>query len=729
MAARAEAGFRWRARARWRRSLFLVLVLASVAAAGWGMREVLPYHGAKPLEVVILALFCLLFAGITAGFWIAVYGFALRRLGGDPLSPLRRTAADRLAATGLAPTAILFPIYHEEIERSFAGLRATYLSLAASGELAHFEFFILSDSRDPEVWLAEREAWFELCEELGAHGRIHYRRRTLNVKRKPGNVGDFLARWGDRYRYMVVLDADSLMTGATLVTLVRLMELAPQIAILQTAPALINANTLHARVQQFGSRLYGPLFLAGLAALQLGESVFWGHNAVLRVAPFMAHAGLPQLRGWGLFRGAVLSHDFVEAALLRRAGHEIWLEPGLGGSYEEAPPTLVDELTRDRRWVKGNLQHLAFLFGRGFCAAHRAAFLNGIMNYVSSLLWLAFLAAATAEAALLTLLPVEYFPEPHALYPLWPEWRPNWALTLIGVTLVVLFLPKLLALLEVLCDRGRRRAMGGALRLGGSLLLEVLVASLLAPIRMLAHARYVVEALLGTQVQWAGQNRTRETLWADALVRQAPGTLLALAWGGFAFWLDPGFFLWSLPVALPLVFAAPISVWLSRYRAGTRLRSAGWLLVPEEAAPPPVLQDLAAYRCPVAGVPRGFSRAVLSPIANALHRQLARTRRATPLRRARRAVLTAACIERGPGALTAADKGFLAEDAEALADLHRMAWSQPPDTSWGRLIEALFQAPVPPWRAAPAPGRGAAEPAPAGGTPQSMGTAGAPGRP
>lgn len=689
-----DSGFRWQGRARWRRTLFLVLSVASVTAAGWGMREVLPYHGAKPLEVVLLTLFCLLFTGITAGFWIAVYGFFLRRLGGDPVSPLRRTPADRLAATALAPTAILFPIYHEDIERSFAGLRATYRSLAATGELAHFEFFILSDSRDPEVWLAEREAWFDLCEELGAHGRIHYRRRTLNVKRKPGNVGDFLTRWGARYRYMVVLDADSVMTGDALVTMVRLLELAPEIAILQTAPALINAHTLHARVQQFGSRLYGPLFLAGLAALQLGESTFWGHNAVLRVAPFMAHARLPQLRGWGLFRGAVLSHDFVEAALLRRAGYEIWLEPGIAGSYEEAPPTLVDELTRDRRWVKGNLQHLAFLFGRGFSAAHRAAFLNGIMNYGSSLLWLTFLAAATTEAALLTLFPVEYFPEPHALHPVWPEWRPDWALTLVGITVVVLFTPKLLALLEVLCSRERRRATGGTVRLLASLLLESLVASMLAPIRMLAHSRYVLEALLGTQVLWAGQNRTRETLWADALIRQAPGTLLALAWGGFALWLDPGFFLWSLPVALPLVFAAPISVWLSRYQAGIRSRRAGLLLVPEEVAPPPVLQDLARYRCPVAGPPAGFVRAVLSPLANELHLQLARWRNPTDLRTAHRKRLIEACIRRGPGALGAADKGFLAEDPQALAELHRAAWAQPPSTPWGRLIETLLEAPT-----------------------------------
>ncbi len=448
-------------------------------------------------------------------------------------------------------------------------------------------------------------------------------------------------------------------------------------------------------MQQFGSQLYGPLFLAGLAALQLGESTFWGHNAVLRIAPFMAHAGLPQLRGWGLFRGSVLSHDFVEAALLRRAGYEVWLEPGLGGSYEEAPPSLMDELARDRRWVKGNLQHLAFLFRPGFAAAHRAAFLNGIMNYCSSALWFAFLVAVTVETAVLTLLPVAYFPEPYALHPLWPEWRPDWALMLVSVTAIVLFSPKVLAFLDVVLDRRRRRAMGGPLRLAASLAIETVVSSLLAPIRMLAHSQFVTEALLNTQVLWAGQNRTRETQWSEALIRQAPGSLLALAWIGFAYWLDPRFFLWSLPVAAPLVFAAPISVWLSRYRAGARLRAAGLLLAPEEGVPPPVLDDLTAYRCPVSGNLSGFPRAVLSPVANALHLQLARPRGDTPLRHRVRERLLATCVKGGPGALSTGDKRFLAEDAQALAALHQAAWEQPPDSPWGVQIETLLQAPVP----------------------------------
>jgi membrane glycosyltransferase len=454
--------------------------------------------------------------------------------------------------------------------------------------------------------------------------------------------------------------------------------------------------------------LYGDIFRAGVSIWAGSQSNYWGHNAMNRTRAFPAEARLHQLRRRKQFGGHILSHDFDEAALLRRAGYEVWLEPRLGGSYEEAPPSLVDELTRDRRWVRGNLQHLAFLFRPGFAAAHRAAFLNGIMSYFSSVLWFAFLVAVTVETALLTLLPVTYFPEPYALHPLWPEWRPDWALMLVGVTATVLFSPKVLAFLDAVSDRQRRRAMGGAGRLALSLLIETLVSSLLAPIRMLAHSQFVTEALLNTQVLWAGQNRTRETAWSEALVRQAPGCVLALAWVGFAYWLDPRFFVWSLPVAVPLVFAAPISVWLSRYRAGARLRAAGLLLAPEESTPPPELEDLTSWRCPVTGGSlSGFARAVLSPVANALHRQLARPRGDTPLRRRLRERLMAACARGGPGALATGDKRFLAEDARALADLHQAAWEQPPDSPWGVLIERLLQEPVPP------------HPAPAVGSPQA----------
>ena len=408
-----HAQHHWRGSARRRRILLLALVLGQTLAATWLLLAVLPYHGRTAVEVGIAVLFGLLFTWLSLGFWIALTGFVLRRRGGDPRSLMRRQDAATLAATPLARTAIVMPIYHEPVARSLLGLKAIYQSLEDSGELQHFDFYILSDSRDADVWLQEQAAWQALRQELGAQSRLFYRRRRLNLNHKSGNIADFLRRWGRDYQYMVVLDADSLMGGDTIVQMVQLMQRHSQVGILQTSPRLLNAHSLFARIQQFANQLYGPLFTTGLAAVQLGEAAFWGHNAILRIRPFMQHCGLRRLPGWGLFKGSVLSHDFVEAAYMGRAGQEVWLEPELQASYEESPPTLSDELTRDRRWAKGNLQHLwLMLFSRRLRVAHRLAFLNGIMGYLASPLWFGFLVLTTVEVARLVLWPINYFPQP-----------------------------------------------------------------------------------------------------------------------------------------------------------------------------------------------------------------------------------------------------------------------------------------------------------------------------
>src|SRR5690606_36144951 len=305
-------------------------------------------------------------------------------IGGDRRSLMKRYPPGGCDHIALARTAIALPVYHEPIDRTLNGLRAVYQSLAATGHLDSFDFFILSDSRDPEVWLQEQAAWYALAEQLGAQERLFYRRRTINMNYKSGNMGDFLRRWGKRYEYVVVLDADSLMGGETITHMVRIMQAEPRVGILQSNPLLANAQSLFARVQQFSNQVYGPIFSAGLAAVQLGEATFWGHNAIIRVAPFMRHCGLRKLRGPGLFRGPIASHDFVEAALLGRSNYEVWLEPELKESFEESPPSLYDELTRDKRWSKGNLQHLWLLFSPRLKLAHRMAFLNGVMGYMAS---------------------------------------------------------------------------------------------------------------------------------------------------------------------------------------------------------------------------------------------------------------------------------------------------------------------------------------------------------
>ena len=313
------------------------------------------------MQGTLLALFALLSCWVAAGFWTAMAGLWVSLRGGDEFL-ISRSAASAGPLPPAARTAIVMPICNEDVRHVFAGLRATYESLARTGELERFDFFVLSDSSDPDTCVAELDAWAGLRETLDAEDRLFYRRRTRRVKRKSGNIDDFCRRWGGNYRYMIVLDADSVMTGECLVTLARLMEARPDAGIIQTAPQAVGRNTFHARAQQFANQVYGPLFTAGLHYWQLGESHYWGHNAIIRLAPFMRHCALAPLPGRGALSGEILSHDFVEAALMRRAGFGVWIAYDLDGSYEQTPPNLLDEIKRDRRWCQGNLMNARLMF-------------------------------------------------------------------------------------------------------------------------------------------------------------------------------------------------------------------------------------------------------------------------------------------------------------------------------------------------------------------------------
>lgn len=683
--AKSEATF-WRRRVRIRRFLLTMLVFCQCGLAVYGMIRVLPYHGGDLLEISLAVVFALLFFGISVGSWLGVYGFIIRLSGGDPLSLVHRHPHHSLQDIPLARTAIIMPIYHEPIDRTFGGMRAVYRSLAATGCLDHFDFFILSDSRDPEIWLAEQTAWYHLCKELGADGRLFYRRRRLNMNYKSGNIADFFRRWGRNYRYTLVLDADSLIAGETIVQMVRLMEVEPKVGILQSCPALINARSMFARAHQFANHLYGSIFTAGLAALQLGEAAYWGHNAILRNEPFMRCCGLRRLPGKGLFGGAIMSHDFVEAAYMARGGYEVWLEPELGRSYEESPPTLVEDLLRDKRWVKGNLQHLWLIFfERKIRLAHRMAFLNGVMSYLASPLWLTFLVLSTVEATRLALRPINYFPIQHNPFPLWPEWRPELAIALASSTFILLFLPKALALLDVMRHR-RTASFGGNLRIFASVVLEIMASAILAPIRMLAHSRFVLAALLNLDLRWAGQNRTGETGWRETFASRLPESLIALCWAGFAYRLDFSFFLWSLPVVLPLLLAIPASIVLGRESIGLFLRRRGLLCVPEEVNGSPLIDDLRAHpvgKDRVKGL-SAFEAAVVDPGLNRLHQSLARRPRGET-RYEFLITLRQLCLQEGPASLSRKELSLLAGDRESLAWLHQAAWQTDSNNYWTAL--------------------------------------------
>src|SRR5688572_25163434 len=460
-----------------RRFLFFSAIFAFTSIATWFMADLLWRGGLSGVELALLTLFVILFAHVAAGFCTALVGFYVINRGGDSSRITATLPAHEEAL--LASTAIVMPVFNEDVSRVFEGLRVIFRSVQETRKLEHFDFFVLSDSNEPTQWVQEEVAWLELCKQVGGFGKIFYRKRRHSINKKAGNVADFLRRWGRRYRYMIVLDADSIMTGRALVQLVALMERNPEVGIIQTAPRIVNGETLFARVQSFSSRLYSQLFLAGLNYWQQHEGNYWGHNAVIRIQPFIEHCALPDLPGSEPFGGRILSHDFVEAALMRRAGWGVWLAGDIEGTYEEGPPTLIDSAKRDRRWCQGNMQHAWLLTARGFRPASRFHLLMGVMGYVSSPLWLLFMMLCTIHV-------FAQMPSPAALFahegetsaPLLQEAvEIPTALGLFILTMLLLFLPKVVSVIVTLGREGMAERYGGGRRLVPSALVETLVST------------------------------------------------------------------------------------------------------------------------------------------------------------------------------------------------------------------------------------------------------------
>ncbi len=660
------------------------------------MAAVLPSKGGTPLEVLLLVLFSILFAWISVGFWTAFLGFILLMRGTNRFSPSSTIdGRDLSIPDDLARTAVLIPIYNEDVKRVIAGLRTVYRSLKGTGSLDRFDFFLLSDTTDPDVWVEEEDGWHSFCQDEDAFGRVFYRKRRSNAKRKSGNVADFCRRWGKSYRYMIVFDADSIMSGSTMVKMVQMMEARPDIGILQTPPAGANRETFIARAQQFANRVYGPMFAAGLHFWQLGDAQYWGHNAIIRTEPFIKHCQLPRLPGRGPLSGDILSHDFVESALMRRAGYGVWLAYDMDGSYEETPPTLIDELKRDRRWCQGNLQHIRLMFTRGFFPTHRALFVNGVLSYGSALLWFAFLLISSAQAVAEVFFEPVYFSSTKTLFPIWPVWRPHWAMALLGSTAVLLFLPKLLSLILVFIKDPDARLFGGKKSLVNGILLEVLLSTALAPIRMLHHSVFVVSTLLGKSVGWGTQSRDdRGTTWLDAISIHWWGTALGVVWGGLVYMVNPSFFWWISPIIFSLLLSIPLSVLTSRASMGRWLRRNGLFLTPEEVDPSTELKDLATnltIKAPYTPFSlyrkQGFLRAVTDPKVHSLHLSFLRSKfEEDPKVRPCRMEVIAKAVELGPESLTKKERMTLLRDPLALSELHRQVWNLESDTKaaqWG----------------------------------------------
>ncbi len=474
-------------------------------------------------------------------------------------------------------TAILLPIFNEPPEPVAAALRVMSEAMAPED---HVAFFVLSDTQDPVLARAEAN-YFSVSGRSGSGVALSYRRRTPNTRRKAGNIERFCQDHGHAFDFALVLDADSLMTADAIRGLIAALRDNPSMGLVQSVSYPIGGTTLFARLQQFGARLNTPLSVAGQDLWQGRRGTYWGHNAVLRLRPFMEHAELPLLPGTPPMGGEILCHDTVEAALLLRGGWEVGLDTAIQGSFETTPSNLIDHLARERRWCQGNLQHLRLLAAPGLLPESRLHLGMGILYYLASPVGLLL----SLVLLLSGLLPSDRIVRPPAPGVVW---------FCAGSTLVLLLAPKLASLARVLLRRERAAGFGGRVRLVASVLLEQVASTVMAPIMLLSISLFVMATLCGRSVGWSVPPRgDRPVGWGEAARRFTPHTLLGVA-AGLAMLLGrPGLLPWSAPLLLGPVLSIPIARWSASVRLGLLARRLGLFLTVDELNPVPEQADFA----------------------------------------------------------------------------------------------------------------------------------------
>ncbi|MBG1231385.1 glucans biosynthesis glucosyltransferase MdoH [Aestuariivirga litoralis] len=542
--------------------LFVFAVTLVLVAIGTTLiYEVISPVDITSLQIIFAAIFALTFSWISFACASALLGFFVILA--------RKEKRPRLAPmSAMGRTALLMPLYNEDPSMVFATLTRIGQGLVAKQAGAAFDIFVLSDTRKDHAAAQEVEAFEKLRAALGRQMGVFYRRRADNHHRKAGNIADFVTRWGGAYDHMIVLDADSDMWPDTLITLARAMALDSEAGIIQTLPILRNRWTAFARMTQFAGAIYGPLVAAGISAWHGRDGNYWGHNAIIRTKAFAAAAGLPELKGRKPFGGHVMSHDFIEAALIRRAGWAVYMLPDVKGSYEEPPPSLIDVAVRDRRWAQGNLQHAKIVSARGLHWISRMHLIQGIMSYLASPLWLLLLVVGLGLAAVARFTTPNYFPG-IALFPAWPVFNPELALRLLWITAIVLYMPKILGLILALSDKEQRRSFGGAVGLINSFVAEILLSMLLSPIMMLVQTRCVIDIFSGRDSGWNTQNRNEEVMpFSSALQQHAQHVLAGVIFAFVAYSISVSAFLWMLPVVIGLLLAPVVSWATSRADLG-----------------------------------------------------------------------------------------------------------------------------------------------------------------
>ncbi len=558
---------------QWR---FLVIFACAVTVTGFAAQAMLSTFsggGVNALEWTAVALFATNFCYLSVAAFTGLFGTLV--LLTSPKAP----PPSRVLPTKGNLTAIIIALYQEKPSKVIAAAEAMWDSLKEIGAEGGFEIFFLSDTMDPALAEIEEQAIQDLLRRR-PNQPFWYRRRRENTQKKQGNINDFVQRWGGRYEYMLELDADSFVSPEAMLELVRRMDARPRTALIQSLPIIVGARTYSARTQQLALRVHGGLFGAGLTWWSGGAGNFWGHNAIIRLAPFAAHASLPDLPGKEPLGGKILSHDFVEAALLRRAGWRVEIAGDIVGSYEEAPPTIVDLAARDRRWAQGNIQQVQILFSRGFDWLSKVHIGAGLMGYMSGLLWLSLVVVGVLIAANAKFFDTETIAAVNA--------DPSAGLRLLMISALVLTSPKWLAI--ILWAVGKLPGWNRSPRFLIAVVCDIGLTALMAPIIMLNHAGSILSTLMGVDGGWRPQVRDRNGFsWSDLVRHYMQHMIFGMCLLIASFAISPSFMLQNLPMAMVMLFAPLIA----RQVSGVARRgSVSWRLfaTPEDLNAPDIVR-------------------------------------------------------------------------------------------------------------------------------------------
>jgi membrane glycosyltransferase len=542
----------WRLPVWARKLLFLATVVLWVGLVVLGFSGGLFRGPADGLTSAVCGLFVLLAIFAAVAWMLRLLGFLVS--GRVP------EETENTVGIPTTRTALVMPIYHEDVARVALGIERIWLSAKSSGLASTCDFFLLSDSTDPEVRLEEERACSGLLRHFEANpsgsGRLFLVRRSERTGYKAGNVANFLRLHGADYEFMLVLDADSVMTGERIRRLIRKLEQRPRTALIQSLMTIYRARTLFARIMQSSQNPQSALYSAGLRWLLGPEGIYWGHNALMRIQPFAEHAMLPVYPWPAPQGGPVLSQDVHEASLLGRAGWDVDLDLDEGGSFEEMPANLLSNAERDRRWCQGDFLNLALVLSREIRMGQRMWLLYIFTGYFLSVPVIGIMLLGSIDAC-----------RRSGGDGIGAGW-----LVLLNIYLLQL-VPKGLAWVRTVARRGTSHYGFG------SFMLDTLGSVLFGPLMLYLHARIILGLLLGHARPWKSPSRRPDDAvsWSEAAAVFWPATVLGAVWITVLAIQAPSYLAFCGPVMGVWVLSIPMAVWTSRVGLADRLARRGWM--------------------------------------------------------------------------------------------------------------------------------------------------------